>query len=59
MPRAEKVSHEEEAEATNKTVIGDVWYGVIVFVGAVEYHGDDGENQHGCFAVFAPIKCIC
>ena len=40
-------------------MIGDIGGIMVVFVGDIENHGDDGECQHDGFAVFAPIEHIC
>jgi hypothetical protein len=55
----EEVAHKKETEASDQTMISDVWGVVIVFVGAIEYHGNDGKYQHDCFTMFALIEHIC
>ena len=40
-------------------MIGDVWGVMVVLVGAIEDHGDDGKYQHDGFAVFVLIEYIC
>ena len=40
-------------------MIGDIWGVVIILVGAIEDHGDDGKYQHDGFAVFVLIEYIC
>ena len=40
-------------------MVGDVWGIVVVFVGAVEYHGYDGDNKHNGFAMLVFVKHIC
>ena len=47
----EQVTHKEEANAAHKTVEGDVRCEVPVFVGTVEHHADDTQQQHDCFSV--------
>ena len=58
-PLLVEVAHKEEAEATYQSVIGDIWGVVIILVGAIEDHGDDGKYQHDGFAVFVLIEYIC
>ena len=55
----EEVAHKEEAEAAYQSVIGNVWGIVIVLVGTIENHGDDGKYQHDGFAMFALVEHIC
>ena len=45
-PLLVEVAQEEETEATDKSMICYVWGIVVVFVGAVENHGSDGEDKH-------------
>ena len=40
-------------------MIGDIGGIMVVFVGAIENHGDDGEYQHDSFAMFAFIEYFC
>ena len=55
----EEVAHKEETEATDQTMIGDIGGIMIVFVGSIEYHGDDGKYQHDNFSMFALIEHVC
>jgi hypothetical protein len=54
-----EIAHKEEAEAADKSVISDIGGIMVVFVGAIEDHGDDGKYQHDGFAVFVLIEYIC
>lgn len=55
----EEVAHEEKTETTYKAMIGDVWGIVVEFVGAVEYHGADGENEHDILTMLVSVKYVC
>ena len=47
----EQVAHEEETDAAHKTMEGDVRRIVPVFVGTVEHHADEAQQQHDCLSV--------
>ena len=55
----EEIAHKEETEATDQSMIGDIWGVVVVLVGSIENHGDDGKYQHDRFTVLALIEHVC
>ena len=58
-PLLVEIAQEEETQAADESVVGDVWGIVVVFVGAVQDHGCDGEYKHYGFAMLVLVEHVC
>lgn len=55
----EEVTHEKETNTTDESVECDVGGKVVVFVGAIENHANDRNDEHDESALFLSVADIC
>ena len=55
----EEIPHEEKAEAAYESVKGDIGRKMPVFIGAIEYDADDGQDEHNSLSIMNPIANVC
>jgi hypothetical protein len=55
----EEVPHEEEANTTDESVESDIRGKVVVFIGTIENHANDSDDEHDGSALFLSVTDVC